>query len=733
MPSLILQSIRRWAPFRTVSRIGLLVLTCVLAWATLVFPTSLRPVSYPLDVGDVAAQDIQAPRAITYQSDVLTEQSRSQAANMVVPVYLSPDASIARRQIEQLRVAINYISIVRSDGYATKEQKLDDISKLNNLHFQPGAAQLTLSLSDARWQEVQSESVNVLEQVMRNTIRDDRLDDTMRSIPSLISFSLTQDQATLITELVSAFVIPNSLYSPEQTESAQKAARNAISPVSRSFIQGETIVQRGQVVTPTIREALAQYGLIQPKNNQLEYIASAALVALIGSFLGLYFDRRRPAVLEDMRSLLVIAFTFLVFLLGARYIIPNRTVLPYIYPLAAFGLTIAALYNLEVGLILSLVLSILSAYGLQNSLDLTLYYVLGSFCGILILSKASRIASFLWAGLAVGGAGIAVILAYRLPDSIIDWLGLATLTGASLLNGLAAASLAILVEFLFSQILGLTTALQLLELSRPDHPLLQFILRNAPGTYQHSLQVANLAEQAAEEIGADGLLTRVGALYHDAGKALNPLFFIENQVPGKLNPHDDLDPAISAATIIRHVEDGLLLANRYRLPPRIRDFICEHHGTLITHYQYTRAVEAAGQNPDLVDVSLFRYPGPQPQSRETALLMLADGCEARARAELPKDDQELYRLIHAVFERCEREGQLDDTRITLRDLNRAADSFASTLRGIYHPRIPYPELHGAPSISEIPTQPATFETPADQNDLQASNPVQTTTPLPPQP
>jgi putative nucleotidyltransferase with HDIG domain len=699
----------------------------------LIYPTSLRPVAYPLEVGDVAPQDIQAPRALTYQSEVLTNQSRADAANLVVPVYLPPDASIARRQIERLRVTLNYISIVRLDGYATRDQKLDDLSRLNNLQFQPGAAQLTLSLSDARWQEVQAESVNVLEQVMRNTIRDDRLDDTLRSIPSLISFSLTQDQATLVTGLVSAFIVPNSLYSAQQTEAARSAARNSISPISRSFIQGETVVQRGQVVTPTIREALVQFGLIEPKNNELQYIAAGALVALIGCFLGLYFYRRRPAVLEDMRSLVVIAFTFLIFLLGARYIIPNRTVLPYIYPIAAFGLTIAALYNLEIGMILSLILGILSAYGLQNSLDLTLFYVLGSFCGILILSKARHIANFLWAGLAVGAAGIAVILAYRLPDTVIDWLGLATLACAALLNGLASASVAILVEFLFSQILGLTTALQLLELSRPDHPLLQFILRNAPGTYQHSLQVANLAEQAAEEIGADGLLTRVGALYHDAGKALNPLFFIENQVPGKLNPHDDLDPSISAATIIRHVQDGLLLANRYRLPPRIRDFICEHHGTLITHYQYTRALQAAGQDPDRVDVSLFRYPGPRPQSRETALLMLADGCEARARAELPKDDRELYKLIQAVFERCQKEGQLDDTRITLRDLSRAADSFASTLRGIYHPRIPYPELNTAPSISEIPTQPVGLDASVQPEELQAANPIQSTPLIPPQP
>ena len=217
--------------------------------------------------------------------------------------------------------------------------------------------------------------------------------------------------------------------------------------------------------------------------------------------------------------------------------------------------------------------------------------------------------------------------------------------GTAFLNGIASASLTLLLQFLFSQILGIATVLQLMEISRPDYPLLQFLLRNAPGTYQHSLQVANLAEQAAETIGADALLSRVGALYHDVGKSTNASFFIENQVPGNFDSHDDLDPTKSAETIIQHVSDGLQLTRKYRLPPRIRDFISEHHGTLITRYQFTRAVEAAGNNPDLVDPEQFRYPGPAPRSRETALLMLADGCEARARAELPKDDVELRKLI----------------------------------------------------------------------------------------
>ncbi len=689
----------------TFLRILLLVVVSLLALAALEFPVALRPTSFPLEIGDVASQNIQAPRSLAYESAHLTDLARKDAENGVAPIYLPADPAIARGQIERLQVALTFISTVRADAHASRQQQLEDLNKMMDIHLSAETAEIILNLSENRWDTIRQETISVLEQVMRNTIREDRLDEILRSIPTMISYSLTQEQAAIVTEIVSGFVVPNSLYSAEQTEATRKKLRDSVTPVIQSFVIGETIVSHGQVITPVIWEALEQYGLVQPKDNRQGLIASAALICLVSSFLGLYFFRRRPIPIDDPRSLLLISATFLLFFLGARFVIPNRTVIPYLYPLPAFGLTIAALYNLEIGLVLSLILSILSGYSLPNSLDLTMFYALSSLCGVLILGRAHRIANFFWSGIAIGFAGSAIILAYRLTESITDWVGLATLVGSAFLNGMASASLALLIQFLFSQMLGLTTALQLLEVSRPDYPLLQVLLRSAPGTYQHSLQVANLAEQAAEQIGADGLLTRVGAIYHDAGKAVNPLFFIENQVPGKLNPHNDVDAITSAATIIRHVEDGLLLARKYRLPPRIRDFICEHHGTLITRYQYTHAIDVAGGDADAVDMALFQYPGPRPQSRETALLMLADGCEARARAELPKDEKELRQLIKNVFDRCQRDGQLDDTRLTLRDLNLAAESFAGTLKGMYHARIAYPELRPKNAGADLPTQP----------------------------
>lgn len=691
--------------------IVILIITSVIALAALVVPF-VEPLSQaPLKMGDAAPQDITAPYALTYKSDILTEQLRQETAAKTVPIYNPADPGIARGQLEHLRAALSYITTVRADGYATQEQQLTDISALENIQIDQETALNILGLSNSQWQTTQQEAIVVLEQIMRSTIRENGLNDARREVPALISLSLPEDQAAIVAKLVSAFVIPNSLYNQALTDAARQQARDSVAPVTRSFVAGETIIQRGKVISASDLETLAEFGLLRPQ-FRWEILASAGtLIFLIMAFLVIYL-RRNPHLTinsQDLRGLTLITLLFLAYLTSARLIIPDHTVLPYIYPLASYGFIVATLFGTEPALITSLLLSILVSYELPNALELTLYYVMTSYFGILILGHGKSITSYLWSGAAISCAGIAVVIAYRLPQPTTDLIGLATLSGSAMINGVASAGLAFLLQFFLAQLLGMTTALQLTELSRPDHPLLQLLLRNAPGTYQHSLQVANLAEQAAERVGADPLLTRVGALYHDAGKAINPIFFIENQVPGNLNPHDDLDPQTSAAMIIRHIPEGLELARKYRLPRRIQSFIAEHHGTMIARYQYARAVEAAGGDENQVDPELFRYPGPRPQSLETALLMLADGCEARVRAEHPKDENELRQLIKSVIDHRVATGELDETSLTLHDLETIVDSFTTTLRGIYHPRIQYPKFETIPVSQDIPSNEVVAE------------------------
>ena len=686
------------ARVRTI-QIILLILVGLISLAALIAPLAISPGALPLAAGDVAPRDLQAPEAIEYVSEVLTEEERAAAERAIPQYYSTPDQVVARGQIERLRVALAYISVVRADEHATPEQKQADLSALSDVSLKPATIDLLLNLPPARWDTIQQEALSVLEQVMRNTIRENDLQTIRRNIPTLVSLSLTEEQAGLVVELVSAFVAPNSFSSPELTEAARQAARDAVQPVTQTYKPGEMVVAGGQIITAAQVEALQKMGLIEPGQQWQDYVGISALVVVSTVFVGLYFYRRTRTYLTETRSLLLIAIVFIIFLVGARLAIPNRTVIPYLYPLPAFGLLFATLFGMEAGMVFSLVITVLAAYGLPNTLDLLPYYLLSSLTGVLVLGSARRMWTFFRAGIAIALAGMAMILAFRLPFTQMDWVGIATLLGAALFSGIASASLTLLLQYFLAQILGLTTPLQLLEISRPDFPLLQFFLRNAPGTYQHSLQVANLAEQAAESIGADALLTRVGALFHDIGKAVNPSFFIENQAPGNINTHDDMEPQESSLAITQHVLDGIKLARKHRLPRRIDDFILEHHGTMLTRYQYTKALEAADGDESKVDPAKFRYPGPRPRSRETALLMMADGTEARVRAGRPGNEEELRKIVESAMDQIQTSGQLDNTQLTLSDLKKITESFVTTLRGSYHPRIEYPKMK-APAAAQ---------------------------------
>ena len=701
---------------------SLVILVAVLSWVALLLPQRSQLLPAAFVAGQVANQDFISPATLTYISQVLSEQKRLEAQNNVIPVYSRLDTSIARRQSERLRATLAYINSVRADNFASPQQKLDDLSAMDDLRLDRETLLDILSLSEARWQAVGQEANVALERAMSSAIRPENLAEARVRLPSQVSLSLSEAEANTAAELATPFLAPNSFFSEELTQAARQAAAEGAEPLSRTYVTGQTVVRRGQVLGEADIEALQQLGLIKPPVRWQEYASAAALVLLMTVYMLLYF-RRDGSMLDKPRRLTLISGLFLIFLITARLVIPYHVVIPYAFPLAAYSLTIVALFGSPLAMVTSLPLALLTAFALPNSLDLTLYYLIASLLGVLALGRARHIASFFWAGAAVALAGALVVFAYRLTLPASDWVGIATLSSVSLLNGLATASLTILLQIGLALLLGTTTPMQLVDLTRPDHPLVQRILREAAGTYQHSLQVANLAEQAAERIGADPLLTRVGALYHDIGKLANPFFFIENQLPGLPNPHDSLEPMVSAQAIIRHVPDGLEIGRRYRLPKPVLDFIAEHHGTTVTRYQYVRAVKAEGGDESQVNQDSFRYPGPRPQSRETAILMLADGCEARVRAERPKEEEDLKKLIRAVIDERMNASQLDDTHLTLQNLNEIIDSFSATLRGVFHPRIVYPQLEPPPT-TELITRPTAQFAEIKNPELPTTTPIE---------
>jgi len=687
-----------------------IVLACssILAYAAVVQPWSLRQVRLPLAVGDVSPQDLRAPRNIQYASEVLTEAARNEAERAIAPVYAPPDLAIARNQSEALNSILVSISSIRMDTQGSIEQKRIQLMVIEGSSLRATSPDVLLALSDTRWGLVQSEAFTVLEKVMQNPVRTEDLDTLRQNLLPLVSLSLNEKEAALVVEIVSPLVAANSFYSPELTNQARQAARDAIEPIIQSFIAGQTVVARGQVISKADLEALTALGLVQTQNPAFNFLGAAALVLLSTLFTALYFYRSKPEVTSDLRGQILLALLFAIFLISARVINPNRAIVPYLFPVPAFALLVSGLFGMEHGLVFGLLMSLLASYGMPDALGLLPYYALSSLCGVLALGQARRVSQFLYAAIAMAVAGAAIIVAYRLPFTDMDWIGLATLVGTAVFAGIASTCIALPVQYLLAQFLGLTTALQLLEISRPDSPLLNYFLLRAPGTYQHSLQVANLAEQAAEKIHADTLLIRVGALFHDVGKSTNPLFFVENQPSSQIDSHDDLDPGFSAKTIIRHVQDGLDLARKYRLPRRLHDFIAEHHGTLATRYQYNRAVEVAGGDVSKVGESQFRYPGPEPRSKETAILMIADGVEARARAERPGDEEQVRSVVRNVIERCQKDHQLDHSPLSQRDLAIISESIISTLQVTYHRRLEYPKEQSESQHSaseQVPTTP----------------------------
>jgi hypothetical protein len=642
-----------------------------------------------------------SPYAVSYQSEVLTTERQQVAAKEIQPVYTRPDSTIARQQLNYLKDALNFIESVKFDQFSSQEQKYTDLAALDGIYISQDTANYILGLSDVRWQTIRQESVVILEQVMRNTIRVVDLEDTRQQLPSLVSLSLSEDQVNLVVELASAFVAPNSFYSEEETEAAKQDAIDNTPPVTRSIAAGETIVRRGEIVQAVDIEALQEVGLLTTFTGWQNQAGSLAVVVLSAALILLYF-LSYPAILKHTKKLTLFIILFLIFLGTSRYFNPGHLVLPYLFPMAAYSLIVAALVDRRTALFTTIPLAILSAYGMPFALDLTLYYSLGGLMGLLILRRPQRLSAYVSVAGIIAVSGAVILVAYRIIEPSTDVTGLATLVGSSVFNGIASAGLTVLLEYTLAPLLDLTTTLQLVELSRPDHPLLQRLLREIPGTYQHTLQVANLVEQAAERIQANSMLARVGALYHDIGKMKDPQFFIENQGPNQLNTHDDMDPEESAAIIIDHVLYGIELTKKYRLPRRIRSFIPEHHGTLLTRYQYGKALELVGSDDTKVDKSKFRYPGPKPQSVETALLMLADGCEAFVRSQTPETDEELRALITDMVDKRVETGQLNQTDITLKDLVVIIDSFTATLKGTYHSRVEYPDDEDQEEQEETP-------------------------------
>ncbi|MCZ7542842.1 MAG: HDIG domain-containing protein [Anaerolineae bacterium] len=572
--------------------------------------------------------DLVAPRDTSFESIVLTEQQRQENASVVRNVYKT-DNDIARRQVNRAQLVLDYIEHVRNDPFASRAQKEADLAAMEDLALENDVVSRLLSFNDAEWRQVRDQAIAVLGSVMSGEVREDNLEAIRQTVPRRSVF-LPVEQEAVVTNLVNLLTKPNTFIDPEATQSAREIAKASVPPVVRSFQQGQVVVSGGQVINEADMEALIQLGLLHAGDTNAPELAAAFIAVLVSLVMvGLYLNRYHLRNSEEVRVILLSGLFFLAFLALARLMVdqPGSNMVAYLYPAVALSLLLTALVGARFAIMASIVLALLVGI-ISASVEMVTLTAIGSVVAALTLRRDAHINAFFIADVQAGVANAGVILAFGVTEFSIDG-SLLLQTGLGLANGVLSAALALAGLFILGSVFNITTGLMLAELARADHPLQQSLIRKAPGTYQHSLLIANMAENAAEAIGADELLVRVGSMYHDIGKMYDPIIFVENQHYGGDNIHDRLEPVQSAQYIIRHVPEGDRMARKHRLPAAVRDFIWEHHGTTTVRYFLHKAIEQAGGDESAVNVADFTYPGPRPQSRETAVLMLADSCEAR--------------------------------------------------------------------------------------------------------
>ncbi|MFY9203480.1 MAG: HDIG domain-containing metalloprotein, partial [Limnochordia bacterium] len=475
---------------------------------------------------------------------------------------------------------------------------------------------------------------------------------------------------------------PNLALDQQAVEQRRLEAMEEVGPV---YVKaGEIIISDGTVVEPEHVQMLKDLGLYREGIDYWSLLGLLGLVSLLLAIFGVALYKSRPEIIQSESRLAFVGSVLILVTLITKILslIPWLPIM-HLTPIALAGMLVTMLLDYRTGFLTVTFLAVVSGITFQ-SLPLVVQGFSGGLIAILSVSKVSQRGELMRAGFIVGASNVLVMITFGLllRDSellIHSYLGF--------LNGVICSVSTIGSLPYFESIFSITSAIRLLELTNPNHPLLKRLLMETPGTYHHSIIVGNLAEAAADAVGADGLLARVGATYHDIGKVKRPMFFVENQL-GNDNPHDKIAPSLSTLIVMAHVKDGLELAREYKLPEVVAAFIAEHHGTDLVKFFYHRAQEHNGETVEEKD---FRYPGPKPQTKETAIVSLADAVEAAVRSLSKPTPGKIEGLVRKIIRERLDDGQLDESDLTFQDLNKIADAFSKVLIGIFHGRIEYPE------------------------------------------
>jgi len=655
--------------------------------------TALVPKRYTLNVGDIANVDIKAPREV--ENEIGTENNRTKAVAIIgkktIKILVNEKAV---QNIGNLFLKVGQLNTTSNSNPSTKtlleKEKIDSLKSKNsisNFTYEKYQTLINLDRSDA----------NELERFLKGTmttfydlttINENKPEEIVMAqgiiATAFNNSNFPKDIREIGMSIANAEVYPNTIYDKKGTEVLIEEARNSVKPVM--IKKDQIIIKEGEPITSQQKALLESLGLLDNTNN-IEwslYLSLSALVCLVILLQWYYLYKYHPAIFNDIKKLIMLNILNIIAILLARIL--GVTSL-FAIPLACVPMLMAILINDEVAIALNIFNCILISVAVNFNFEITILAVLNSIAGVMLLKKMQQRNDILYSSIYIAMINLMVYLSmgFLLSNSIIDVLKKAGMVClASLISGVLT------IGFLpfFESFFDIVTTVKLLELSNPNHPLLKRLLLEAPGSYHHSVLVANLAEVAAESVGANPVLARVSAYYHDIGKIKRPYFFKENQL-GNVNPHDKITPNLSTLIIISHVKDGLELAKEYKIPKVIQDAIGQHHGTTLVKYFYV-TMKNSSDNPDEIKEEDFRYQGPNPESKEAAIIMLSDAVEAAVRSIPNPTKGKIEEMVNNLIKSRLNEGQLNNCDLTLKDLEKIRASFMKVLSGIYHERIEYP-------------------------------------------
>lgn len=671
---------------KTLSFIGFTVLmTAIIASQNFFFQNIIE--------NGISKRDIIAQKTLTVEDVKRTEQHKKEVAQKVEPVMAPAEDEFIKNNLQTLQTSVMQIR-KKEVQEAVKKEEIGILFDLSDNSKKDFIINFLLKADENSLHEVFDKANLTLTNILRVGIteRDYEKDNIDKIILNNLVSNVSKRQVSVIKAVLEQVIVPNLVVDEFATEIARKNAQNSVKPYEVVFQKGDKILFEGEPVTRLKRDALRQAGYNVYELNWTG-LAAIYIIVFIGTFLFLCYMKFFEKEFLEPKYLAVSAFLTL-FLAFIGVILPTGFS-PYVIPIPAFLILMSIFTKPRIAFVATVILLSIISIGYQYNIQYLVAFLVLSLFSVIAISQiryAERV-DVIKTGFNIGLVGLLIVFSiYILEKCLIEVDNVLLIKNCSfiLLNGIFSAIIASGLMPLLESLFKIITPYGLAELGDHNQKLLKRLQMDAPGTYHHSLMVSNLCEAAAEAIGADPILARVGALYHDIGKLKRPLFFVENQSYFLIeNPHNKFTPRISKMIITAHPKDGIEIAKEYRLPQVVQNFIIQHHGEGLASYFYNQAVQEEGV--ENVKEEQFRYPGPKPNTKETAILMIADAVESAVRSLKNPTPEEIENMINKIIVERLNDGQLSDSPLTLKDIKTIAATFSRILRGMQHNRIKYQE------------------------------------------